>query len=252
MASIHHSIKSGKKGSARRHSTYIGREGTHSTREDLIHTGYGNLPGWAQGNPGYFWSMADRHERANGAAYREHEIALPNELTREQLIELAERLVRSLVGGKPYQYAIHALEGSIGSIQNPHIHLMYSDRVPDGIDREPDQMFSRFNAKAPETGGCRKDSGGKSPLKLRMDVTATRKLAVDTQNQMLAEHGHGSRVDHRSLRERGIQRRAEHHLGPRFINGMADAERAQFADCRAQPTPASKFDSSIDVCNAGA
>ena len=40
MASIHHCIKSGKKGNARRHSRYIGREGSHSNREDLIHTGY--------------------------------------------------------------------------------------------------------------------------------------------------------------------------------------------------------------------
>jgi len=228
MASIHHSIKSGKKGSARRHSIYIGREGSNSTREDLIHIGYGNLPDWAQGNPGYFWRMADKHERANGAAYREHEIALPNELTKEQLIELAERLVRNLVGGKPYQYAIHASEGSIGNIQNPHIHLMYSDRVPDGIDRAPDQMFSRFNAKAPETGGCRKDSGGKAPLQLRQEVTATRKLAADTQNHMLAEYGYEGRVDHRSLRERGLERRAERHLGARFIEEMGVAEKAAY------------------------
>lgn len=228
MASIHHSIKSGKKGNARRHSTYIGREGSNSTREDLIHTSYGNLPGWAQGNPGYFWSMADKYERANGAAYREHEIALPNELSIPQLIELAERLVLNLVGSKPYQYAIHAPEGSIGKIQNPHIHLMYSDRVPDGIDRAPDQMFSRFNAKDPETGGCRKDSGGKTPMELRQEVTATRKLAADTQNQVLAEYGHVARVDHRSLRERGLERRPERHLGAHFIEGMGAAEKAAY------------------------
>lgn len=229
MASFHHSIKSGKKGSARRHSTYIGREGLHSTREDLIHTSHGNMPDWAQGNPGYFWSMADRFERANGAAYREHEIALPNELTAAQLIDLAEQLVRNLVGNKPYQYAIHAPEGSIGRIQNPHIHLMYSDRVPDGISRAPQQMFSRFNAKQPESGGCRKDSGGKTPLQLRQEVTATRKMVADTQNQVLAAHGHEARLDHRSLRERGIERVAERHLGSHFIEGMADSEKAVYA-----------------------
>ena len=235
MASFHHSIKSGKKGSARRHSTYIGREGSNSTREDLIHTGYGNLPDWAQGNPGYFWSMADKYERANGAAYREHEIALPNELTKEQLIELAERLVRNLVGGKPYQYAIHAPEGSIGNIQNPHIHLMYSDRVPDGIDRAPEQMFSRFNAKTPDAGGRRKDSGGKTPLQLRREVTATRRLAAETQNHMLAENGYAARVDHRSLRGQGLERRAERHLGAHFIEGMAAAEKALYAVHRGAP-----------------
>lgn len=233
MSSFHHCIKSGKKGSARRHSTYIGRDGLNSSREDLIHTSYGNLPGWAQGNPGYFWSLADRHERANGAAYREHEIALPNELTKEQLIELVERLVRILVGVKPYQYAIHASNGTIGNILNPHLHLMYSDRVPDGIERGPEQMFSRFNAKAPENGGCRKDSGGRNPLQLRQEVTTTRKLVADAQNQVLAELGHAARVDHRSLSERGIERRAERHLGQRFVKGMAEPEKVQFGAYRA-------------------
>ena len=228
MSSFHHCIKSGKKGSALRHSTYIVREGSHSTREDLIHTSYGNMPDWAQNNPSYFWRMADRHERANGATYREHEIALPNELTTWQLIDLAERLVRDLVGNKPYQYAIHATEGSLGSIQNPHIHLMFSDRMPDGIDRAPHQTFSRFNAKQPEVGGCRKDSGGRTPLQLRQEVTATRKRVADTQNQALAELGHDARVDHRSLHERGIQRRPERHLGPRFIEGMGDDEKALY------------------------
>lgn len=66
---------------------------------------HGNLPTWAGGEPKAFWSMADRHERANGAAYREHEIALPSELTRPELIVLAERLAQRLAGTKPYQYA---------------------------------------------------------------------------------------------------------------------------------------------------
>jgi len=232
MASFHYCIKSGKKGSARRHSTYIGREGSHSTRKDLIHTGHSNLPSWANGNPGNFWSMADLHERANGAAYREHEIALPNELTVPQLIDLTERLVKNLVGSKPYQYAIHAPEGTLGGIQNPHVHLMCSDRLPDGIDRSPERMFSRYNAKQPDAGGCRKDSGGKSPMELRQQVTTARKLVAEIQNEVLAEHGHEARVDHRSLRDQGVQRRAERHLGQHFIEGMADAEKTLYAQCR--------------------
>lgn len=232
MASFHYSIKSGKKGSAQRHGAYIGREGMHSKRDDLIHASHGNLPGWAGNDPRHFWSMADRHERSNAAAYREHEIALPNELSKEELIELAERLARDVAGEKPYQYAIHAPEGSIGGIQNPHVHLMCSDRMPDGIDRAPDQTFARFNPKDPAKGGCRKDSGGKSPMELRQQVTAGRKRVADTQNQMLAECGHSSRVDHRSLRDQGIERRAERHLGPRQIKDMAETEKQQFTDHR--------------------
>ncbi|MCL1553743.1 MobA/MobL family protein [Xanthomonas nasturtii] len=236
MASFHYSIKSGKKGSARRHATYIERQGAHSTQGDLIHSSHGSMPDWAAGDPGLFWSMADRHERANGAAYREHEIALPNELSVPQLVDLAERLVGNLVGNRPYQYAIHAPEGKLGGIQNPHVHLMCSDRIPDGINRSPERTFSRYNAKQPSAGGCRKDSGGKTPMELKQQVTAARKLVAETQNQMLAEYGHDVRVDHRSLRDQGVQRRAERHLGQCFIEGMADAEKAQYAECRAGGT----------------
>lgn len=233
MASFHHSIKSGKKGSANRHAKYIERHGSHRARADLIHSSYGNMPGWAASNPNEFWQMADQYERANGAAYREHEIALPNELTSAQLVELAERLVHNLVGTKPYHYALHAPEGKLGGIQNPHIHLMYSDRVPDGIERPPERTFARYNANQPNAGGRRKDSGGRSPKDLKREVTAARKTAADTQNQLLSQYGHQTRVDHRSLRDQGVQRRAERHLGQRFVDEMADAEKGQYVQFRA-------------------
>lgn len=234
MASFHYSIKSGKKGSARRHANYIERQGAHSDKQDLVHTGHGNMPEWADNDPKCFWIIADKHERANGAVYREHEIALPSELTTEQQSELAERLAKNLAGIKPYQYALHAPEGKLGGEPNPHIHLMCSDRLPDGIDRAPEQTFARYNAKNPSAGGCRKDSGGKSPMELKQQVTAQRKLVADTQNQYLAENGYSTRVDHRSLRDQGRQRAAERHLGQRFIDGMADVEKAQYARCRSE------------------
>lgn len=230
MASFHHCIKSGKKGTACGHAAYIERRGRYKTRgEDLIHSAYGNMPAWAANNPGLFWRMADKHERANGAAYREHEIALPNELHVDQLIALTERTVRELIGNKPYQYAIHAPDGSLAAIPNPHLHLMYSDRLPDGIEREPDRTFSRFNAKQPELGGCRKDSGGLSPLELRAGVIDARKTIAHLQNEALAEGGHDARVDHRSLSEQGRQRRPERHLGPARVRGMSTKEKAIYA-----------------------
>ncbi|MFK3844741.1 MobA/MobL family protein [Stenotrophomonas sp. NPDC078853] len=241
MATFHHSVKSGKKGSARRHACYIERLGAHGVHSDLIHSGYGNMPAWAEMDPNMFWGMADRYERSNGSAYREHEIALPNGLTPQQLIALAERLVRALAGSKPYHYAIHSPEGKLEGIHNPHIHLMISDRVPDGLDRSPQQTFSRFNAKQPEAGGRRKDSGGRSPAELSQQVTATRMLVAQTQNQFLADHGYHERVDHRSLRDQGLKRQPERHLGQRFVKDMAHAEREQYVLCRRSLGAASAF-----------
>jgi hypothetical protein len=109
---------------------------------------------------------------------------------------------------------------------------MCSDRLPDGIPRTPEQTFARYNAKNPSAGGCRKDSGGKSPMELKQQVTAQRKLVADTQNQFLEENGYSTRVDHRSLRDQGISRSPERHLGQRFVKEMADAEKSQYAQCR--------------------
>lgn len=43
-----------------------------------------------------YWKNADRYERANGITYKEFEIALPNELTRTQNMELVEEFLRQL------------------------------------------------------------------------------------------------------------------------------------------------------------
>jgi hypothetical protein len=77
---------------------------------------------------------------------------------------------------------------------NAHVHLMYSDRLLDGIERALERMFSRYNAKQPELGGCRKDSGGLSPLELRANVLYMRKTIADLQNEALADSGHKARV----------------------------------------------------------
>lgn len=230
MAIFHYRIKSGR--NARRNARYIQRRGQFSSHGDVIHVGQGNLPAWAAGDWTLFWATAEKYERSNGAVYREHVVALPIELTHDQLIELAERLARELAGSKPYQYAIHMSQGNLGGVLNPHMHLMHSDRVQDGIDRPPAQMFSRFNPKHPELGGCRKDSGGKTPLELRDEVLRTRKTIAEIQNHALDTHGHNARIDHRSLREQGRRRRPERHLGPAFVRSMGSNEKALYNTMR--------------------
>jgi hypothetical protein len=225
MASFHHRIKSGKKGTAKDHVDYITRQGKYANRDDLIYVESGNLPDWAEGTATKFFKASDTYERANGASYREHVIALPNELDMEQNCTLARQLARELVGNKAHVLAVHAPEGKLGRISNPHVHLTYSDRVQDSINRPMDKTFARYNAVHPEAGGCRKDSGGKNALALRNEVIATRKKIADILNEALATHGHDARVDHRSHRERGIERQPERHLGPARIKHMSEDDK---------------------------
>ncbi|WP_194714647.1 MobA/MobL family protein [Noviherbaspirillum soli] len=226
MASFHLTIKSGKKSTASNHAAYITRQGKYVNKEDLVFTGYGNMPSWAQDNPAAFWKAGDKYERANGAVYREHEIALPEELTHEQQKELVDDMISAMVGDKPYQYAVHAPISSLEGSTNTHLHLMFSDRMQDGIERSPEQTFSRYNAKQPENGGCKKDSGGKNRLVLRDEVINTRKTCAELQNAALEKHGHAARVDHRSLKAQGINRVPESHLGPTRIQGMSEGDKA--------------------------
>jgi hypothetical protein len=232
MASFHHRIKSGKRGSAAEHATYITRQGKYSNREDLVFTEHGNMPDWAKGNPSAFWKAGDKHERTNGAVYREQEIALPDDLTLDQNRELVSQLVPALVGNKPFQYAIHAPNAALGGGTNTHLHLIYSDREDDGIERSPERTFRRYNAKHPEVGGRRKDSGGKNGMQLRDELIAIRKKCADLQNAALAKYGHTVRVDHRSLKEQGIDRKPERHLGQARIQAMSKKDREQYAAAR--------------------
>jgi len=234
MSSYHLSIKSGKKGKAVEHATYIAREGKHgkAKQSDLIVTVHGNLPPFANGDPIAFWRAADMYERANGAAYREYELALPQELSTEQQLALLNEFIKEKIGDKPYQFAIHSPVAALGGVKQPHGHLMVSDRKPDGIERPAELHFKRFNAANPELGGCKKDSGGKDHATLREELIATRATWAKIQNSSLEMHGHDGDLDHRSNKERGIDREAERHLGYVGIKKMSDESKVHYVSKR--------------------
>ncbi|QBK04492.1 plasmid mobilization protein [Hylemonella gracilis] len=232
MASFHHRVKSGKKGNAVEHVSYITRQGRFGTREDLVFSGHGNMPAWAKHDPVSFWRAGDKHERANGAVYREHEISLPEELTKSQQLELVDEMVNEIAGTKPYQFAVHENTSSLEGRSNTHLHLMFSDRMPDGIERAPEKTFRRFNSKNPELGGCKKESGGRNMLELRLELIEMRRRCAELQNAALEKYGHAARVDHRTLKQQGIEREPERHLGAARIRKMTGTEKQQFVTAR--------------------
>lgn len=232
MASYHLCVKTGKRGSAATHSAYITRSGAHAKKrgaDHVIATGHGNLPSWANEDPKALWKAADRYERSNGSTYTEFELALPSELSKEQNVDLIGDFIAKQVGERPYQFAMHAPVASIGNVPQPHVHVMVNNRIADGIERTPEQHFRRFNPDSPELGGCKKSAGGKSPSEVRSAMAEVRESWATIQNEHLAKHGHDIRVDHRSLRDRGIGRNPERHLGPARIKQMSTEDKAQHA-----------------------
>lgn len=221
MATYHLTVKAGAKGKAAPHAEYISREGKYSGRdryEDLEATAYGNMPKWAEQNPAHFWEASDQNERANGTAYREIEIALPRELNPKQRRELVEEFVSQTLGDKhAYQWAIHTPKAALEKGEQPHAHIMYSERRRDDIERDPSHYFKRYNAKNPEKGGNQKgDSGGTKTErneKRKAELLALRESWATLQNKHLERHGCAVVVDHRSLKDQGSDRTAEKHLG---------------------------------------
>lgn len=237
MASYHLTAKIGAKGKAASHAAYISREGKYSGREryeDLEATGHGNMPKWAEHAPANFWTAADEYERTNGSAYREIEVALPRELTPDERRSLVEDFVRGELGEQHvYQWAIHTPKAALEKGEQPHAHIMYSERRLDGIERDPDQFFKRYNAKNPEKGGAQKASGGKARGELKQELLELRERWADVQNIHLQLNGHDVRVDHRSLKDQGIDRLPEKHLGGAGVRSLDQLDIAAVLERRA-------------------
>ncbi len=254
MASYHLSVKTGGKGSASPHADYISREGKYAREKDsaLEHKESGNMPVWAAHKPSEFWKAADTSERANGCTYREIEIALPRELKPEQRLELVRDFVWQEIGDRhAYQFAIHNPKAAIAGGEQPHAHIMFSERLNDGIHRDPEQYFKRANPKAPERGGAKKERFGETPTERRECLVAQRERWADLQNKYLERYQHTDRVDARSLKTQGIEREPERHLGAgqvqRFDTAQLNAilERRE-AERQAQQSRDER-DSVIDV-----
>jgi hypothetical protein len=185
-------------------------EGSHvrrveeSREDEVVYSASANMPTWAK-NPVDYWDAADSFERANGTVYREIECALPKELSEEQNIKLASSFAEKLSavpgGHTPYTLAIHKSE------KNPdllHCHLMLSDKVNDGIDRDPALWFRRAAnlGKDPARGGAPKTQARISQEWLKDTV---RPLWEQLANDALAKAGHDASIDRRTLEARRIE-----------------------------------------------
>ena len=179
---------------------YIEREGRYGQdRSEVEHVESGHMPGWAEADPHAYWEAADAHERANGRLFREVEFALPTELDEGERRELALEFAQSLTNGEqlPYTLAIHR-----GGGENPHCHLVISERSNDGLERTAETWFKRYNGKAPERGGARKVSTSSKEW-----LQSTREAWAEHANRALARAGSRERIDHRSLSERAEEAR---------------------------------------------
>ena len=156
-----------------------------SASEQIEFVKSGNMPSFAEGKPAEFWQAADVFERSNGRTCSSLVVALPKELNQAQRIELAEAFITEFADRYrfPFSCAIHNHAGSIAGIEQPHLHLMYSERHVDGIDRSAEQFFKRYNPKDPQKGGAQKltaDVLGMGKAQLQLYRQKTEELINDS------------------------------------------------------------------------
>ncbi len=149
-------LSHGKVGKAVPHFEYIHGMGKYSYKKDEVAYVVENMPKNITSH--MFFSMSDELERANGMTYKEIKLALPKELSLESNINLLNDFIEKELGNKYYYSAvIHDKETDNNKIQNIHVHLMFSTRELDNIERDIKLFFKKSNPKNKELGGCSKN-----------------------------------------------------------------------------------------------
>jgi hypothetical protein len=194
MAIVHVAFKSSSQAPpAAAHAEYIAREGQYQRRGGVELVESGNMPEFAQADPQSFWVAADAHERANGRAYTELQLALPRELDKSQREELAREVTRELMGDRfAYTMAIHRPLAK-DNIDQPHMHLMFSERAVTEQTRgiEEERFFKR--------NGAKKDPAWND----RNKPDEVREKWVEMMNRAMERAGQEQRLDARSWAEQG-------------------------------------------------
>lgn len=226
MAIVHVAMKSSSSAPpSAAHADYISRDGQYAERGGVELVESGNMPDFAQAEPHAFWVAADTHERANGRTYTELQIALPRELSKEQRVDLARAATREFMGDRfAYTLAVHNPEAD-DKEEQPHMHLMFSERVIDKTTRvmPEDQFFKRNGAKKDRNTWHDRDK----PEEVRAKW-------CEMMNRAMESAGVDQRVDPRSLLDQGKVAEAL-LVEPKMLRGngpKAQARREEIAEIR--------------------
>jgi hypothetical protein len=237
LAIVHVAMKSSSTAPpAAAHADYILRDGRYARRGGVGLFKSGNMPEFAEADPRAFWVAADTHERANGRTYTELQIALPRELGKAQREALAMEATREFLGDRfAYTMAIHNPVAK-DKIDQPHLHLMFSERVIDETTRSlSEERFFKQN-------GAKKDREWNS----RSKPEEIRTKWCELMNAAMAREGIDVTVDPRSWADQGREDLAELRE-PKELGGDKDdakerrQEIAELRECRKE-LPAMSLD----------
>ena len=112
---------------------YIERGDGYTYTQDFVDKGQAHVPDWAASTVDFF-RKAEQYGRQNHSPAKVIEVALPRELSETARLALADAIRETYFSQHPHSWAIHNPTARDGGEQ-PHLHLMVSMRVDDGITR---------------------------------------------------------------------------------------------------------------------
>ena len=194
---------------AEEHLQYIKREEAYKNKGACIFH-FHHLPKWANDDPKIFFHAADKYKGIGNRRYVEIEFALPNELkTVEQYRQIIDAFIAKHLSEHYYAYAIHEKMGVMSGQRHPHVHIMFSERLIDDVERKKERSANAFFLYP-----VRKKKDGSQPSFQekwkrgapkdrkwcnRQYITELRADFARTQNEVLEQNDFSIRIDHRTL-----------------------------------------------------
>ena len=205
------------------HADYINREGAQGEKNDCVFKG-SQLPKWAKGSAQKFFSAATRYEDKRNRRYKEIELSLPNELTLEQNREIVDKFIANHVSNHYFAYAIHEKAGELSGERHPHVHIMFSERLIDDVEKVKERPAYKYFRRAARplkdeqvaSFERRREHGAPKASKWH-DKKYLCEMRADfarIQNEVLAKYGFSIRVDHRTLE---VQQAVAEQNGDAFL-----------------------------------
>ncbi|MGH9931963.1 MAG: MobQ family relaxase, partial [Pyrinomonadaceae bacterium] len=152
------------------------------------------------------WNAAEVAEKRKDARVaREYEVALPQELTKAQRLELTRTFSQELANryGCAVDFAVHQPH-RMGDERNFHAHILTTTR-----QIEATGLGAKTSIEWSDTDRAKRGLGsGKE------EIAEIRERWAALTNEKLQTLGHEARIDHRSLEAQGIELQPTVHLGP--------------------------------------
>ena len=196
------------------HYDYISRKGKYAKRKDFVFSESDHLPKWANDEVDYWETIMkkeiENEEKVQSGKYGEKQcavrkiiFALPNEMSEEEMIQFTRDYLDANYKDLPRTFVIHKKDSAIYGIQNPHVHVIFSDYVDNkrsqNLDRDTYFKKHGVSKAGREYGGAyrTRDYTTRPPKAYRQ----ARKDLADRINAFYKERGIDKHVSEKSIKE---------------------------------------------------